>query len=164
MVISLHWFGAKKNRIPLLKTECPLFVKPWVPFTRGSFVPSLFENGRVLMEKKILKLFQFIFCYFIIISPWKMWWPFIWTNLHSPHPQMFCAELGSKWPRGSGVEDFYTCTFWRKFRNIVVTPVRPSLCPSEEFLVTWATSTSKVAAKLYNRIWLGMFCWCAIRF
>ena len=61
MAISLRWFGAKKNLIPLLKIESPLFVKPWVPFTRGSFVPSLFENGQVLMEKKIFKLFQLIF-------------------------------------------------------------------------------------------------------
>ena len=33
------------------------------------------------------------FCYFIIISPWKRLWPFIWTNLHPLHPRMLCAKL-----------------------------------------------------------------------
>ena len=45
------------------------------------------------------------FHYFVIISPWKRAWPFIWTNLNSLHPRMFCAKFGWNWPSGSGEED-----------------------------------------------------------
>ena len=34
--------------------------------------------------------------------PWKRVWPFIWTNLNSLHPRMFCAEFGWNWQSGSG--------------------------------------------------------------
>ena len=33
--------------------ECSLFVKTWVPFTQGCFVPSLVEIWPVVQEKKI---------------------------------------------------------------------------------------------------------------
>ena len=44
------------------------------------------------------------FCYFVIISPWKRAWPFIWTNLNPLHPRMLCAKFGWNWPSGSGEE------------------------------------------------------------
>ena len=37
------------------------------------------------------------FQYFVIISPWKRVWPFIWTNLNPIHPRMLCANFGWNW-------------------------------------------------------------------
>ena len=34
------------------------------------------------------------FHYFVIISPWKRAWPFIWTNLNLLYPRIFCAKFG----------------------------------------------------------------------
>ena len=45
------------------------------------------------------------FLYYVIISPWKRAWPFIWTNLNPLHPRMLCAKFGWNWPSGSGEED-----------------------------------------------------------
>ena len=46
------------------------------------------------------------FRYFVIISPWKRAWPFIWTNLNPLHPEIHCAKFGWNRPSGSGEEDF----------------------------------------------------------
>ena len=46
------------------------------------------------------------FHYFVIISPWKRVWPFIWTYLNSNHPRMFCAKCWWNWPSGSREENF----------------------------------------------------------
>ena len=43
--------------------------------------------------------------YLIIISPWKMAWPFICINLILFHPRMLCANFGLNWPSGSGEEE-----------------------------------------------------------
>ena len=45
------------------------------------------------------------FRYFLIISPWKGVWPFIWTNLNPHHPRMLCAKFGWNWPCCSWEED-----------------------------------------------------------
>ena len=52
-------------------------------------------NWQKLLGSKIL----------IIISPWKMVWPFIWTNLNPLHLRMLCVKFGCNRPSGSG-EDF----------------------------------------------------------
>ena len=44
--------------------------------------------------------------YFMIISPWNMVGPFIWTNLNPLHLKMLCAKFGWNWLSGSGEEDF----------------------------------------------------------
>ena len=49
---------------------------------------SLVEIGPVVLEKKIFKMLLMYFCYFVMISPWKRVWPFIWTNLNSLYPRM----------------------------------------------------------------------------
>ena len=41
------------------------------------FVPSLFEIGQALLEKKVYKFRQCIFSYFVIISPGERAWPSI---------------------------------------------------------------------------------------
>ena len=33
------------------------------------------------------------FRYFLIVSPWKRVWSFIWTNLNPYHPRMLCDKL-----------------------------------------------------------------------
>ena len=39
-----------------MKIEWSFFVKPWVPFIQGWFVPILVEIGQVVLEKNIFKL------------------------------------------------------------------------------------------------------------
>ena len=43
------------------KRAGPSFEQTWIPFTQGYFVPSLFEIGSVVLEKKIFKFCQCIF-------------------------------------------------------------------------------------------------------
>ena len=45
------------------------------------------------------------FRYFVIISPWKGAWPFIWTNLNSLCPRMLCAKFSSNWQSGPAGEN-----------------------------------------------------------
>ena len=89
----------KKKIIYFLITEWSLFVKSWVPFTQGCFVPSLVEIGRMVLEKKIFYLLKYF------TSPRKRAWPFIWTNLNPLYPRMLCAVFGWNWPSGSWEED-----------------------------------------------------------
>ena len=47
------------------------------------------------------------FCCFVIISPWRMTWLFIWTNWNLLHPKVLCANFWSpwqQWPSGSEEE------------------------------------------------------------
>ena len=47
----------------------------------------------------------FLFKY-LIISYWKMVWPFIWAKLNPSHPMMVCAKFGwNCWLSGSWEED-----------------------------------------------------------
>ena len=39
-----------------------------------------------------------MYCYFIIIFPWKREGPLIWTNLNPLHPRMLCAWFGWNGP------------------------------------------------------------------
>ena len=88
---------------PLGKGHYPSFEKNWIPTTQGCSVSRLVEIGPVVLEK-IFK-FQHCICYFVIISPWKRAWPFIWTNLNPNNPRMLCTKFSWNWPSCSG-EDF----------------------------------------------------------
>ena len=58
------------------------------------------------------------FHYFVIISPWKMAGPFIWTNLNPLLPRMLCAKFGWYWLSGSGKEVFLNFVYvFSLFRN-----------------------------------------------
>jgi hypothetical protein len=46
------------------------------------------------------------FYIFVIISPLKRTWPFIWTKLNSLHPRIICTKFHPIWPAGSGEDDF----------------------------------------------------------
>ena len=56
--------------------------------------------------------------YFVIVSPWKKVWPFIWTNINLLHPRMLCAKFGWNWPSGFGEEDFLISSMY--FRYFVI--------------------------------------------
>ena len=57
-------------------------------------------------EEDLLK-FSMYFCYFVIITPWKRAWPFIWTNLNPLHQriQHVFSKIWLKFAQGSGEED-----------------------------------------------------------
>jgi hypothetical protein len=40
------------------------------------------------------------FYIFLIISPLKRTWPFIWTKLNSLHPKIICSKFNWFWPAG----------------------------------------------------------------
>ena len=44
--------------ISLWKRMRSLFEQTWIPFIKGCFVPSLFESGPVVLEKKIWKVYD----------------------------------------------------------------------------------------------------------
>ena len=46
------------------------------------------------------------FSLFLIISPWKRVWPFIWTNMNSLHPRMVYAKFDWNRTSRSWKEDF----------------------------------------------------------
>ena len=54
------------------------------------------------------------FCYFLIISSWKNVWPFIWINLNSLHPSMYCAKFSWNWSGGSWEENI---KMWKVYDN-----------------------------------------------
>ena len=67
-----------------LRVEWSLFVN-WIPITQDCFV---------------------YFPYFVVISPLKRAWPFIWTNLNPFHQRMLCVKVDWNWLIGSWEEDF----------------------------------------------------------
>jgi hypothetical protein len=70
------------------------------------------------------------FYIFVIISPLKKTWPFIWTNLNSLHPSIICIKFDWIWYAGSGEEDFYT--FQCNFTLSLLSPLGEGLFPSFE--------------------------------
>ena len=56
MILQAYWF--KKELLSPLRKRCgPLLEQTSIPFTKGWFVPSLAENGKVVLvkRKKIVK-------------------------------------------------------------------------------------------------------------
>ena len=84
------------------KSPGPSFEQTLISFTQGCFVPSLVEIGPLVLDFQNSFMY---FRYFVIISPWKRAWPFIWLNSNLLHPRMLCAKFGWNWSRGSGEEE-----------------------------------------------------------
>ena len=61
--------------------------------TQGCFVSSSVKIGSVVFEKKTLKFRKCVFCYKVMISPWKRAWPFIWPRLKSITKECFVSYL-----------------------------------------------------------------------
>jgi hypothetical protein len=79
------------------------FKDTWILSILGWFVPRLVKISPVVLEKKIfIWPHPIFFLFFVIISPLKRSWPFIWTNLNPLHPRMICAKFDWFWPAGSG--------------------------------------------------------------
>jgi hypothetical protein len=66
-------------------------------------MPSLVKIGPVVLKKKSFKWLHPIF---VIISPLKRTWPFIWTNVNSLHPTIICTKFDWIWPAGSEGQHF----------------------------------------------------------
>ena len=101
----VNLFSLFCNYLPLGKGVALHLNKLESPFSHECSVPSLDEIGPAVLEKKIFKFRQYVFAFFVIISPWKRAWPLIWTNLNSLYPKMICVKFGWNWLSGSGEED-----------------------------------------------------------
>jgi hypothetical protein len=65
------------------------------------------------------------FLHFVIISPLKEIWPFIWTNSNSLHPRITCIKFDWIWPAGSGQKRKKKCIFTLS----LLSPLRKGLPP-----------------------------------
>jgi hypothetical protein len=107
--IQLFWLHSSKEED--FKRPHPIFTYLWLsPLWRGPdplfelFVSSLVEIDPVVLEK-IFKRPPSYFHIFVIISPLKRTWPFIWSNLNFLHPRIICTKSAWIWFAGSG-DDF----------------------------------------------------------
>ena len=89
--------------LPLVKSRALYLKKKCILFTWECFVAGFVKIGPVVLEKDF-SISSMYYCYFIIISPCKRAWPFIWTNLNPTHPRMLYVKFDWNWPSGSGEE------------------------------------------------------------
>ena len=84
MLIMVCIYTEKKNPVFLFffffLRRCSLFVKPWISFTQGCFVPRLVVFGRVVLEW-FWRNPQCSFAISLLSPREKDSWLFIWTNL-----------------------------------------------------------------------------------
>ena len=86
-----YWFDMKIDKLSIVFKEsyCLWVISPRI-WNVLCFLPILVEISTVVLEKQIKNfIFSMYFLFFVIISPWKMVWPFIWTNLN-PLYQTVC--------------------------------------------------------------------------
>ena len=63
------------------------------------------------------------FHHFVIISPWKMAGPFIWTKLNPLHSRMHCAKFGWNWLSGFREEDsLISSMYFHHF--VIISPLK----------------------------------------
>ena len=79
-IFDISWLSPLGNKCG------PSFVQTRIPFTQGCFVPSLVKLAQWFWRRIFLEISSMYFPYFVIISPWKWGWPFIWTNLSLLYP------------------------------------------------------------------------------
>jgi hypothetical protein len=97
----------------------------------------------LVLEKKIFKWPHPIF---VIISPLKRTWPFIWTNLNPLHSRIICVKCDVSFA-GSGEEDFkklsvYFYSFaiispWRRVYPFILTNLNPYPPPPDDLCQIW---------------------------
>jgi hypothetical protein len=89
-------------------------------------------------------------CIFVIISPLKSTWPFIWTNENPLYLKMICIKFDWNWPARSG-EDFFKnfqCIFTLlllplgkgvplHLNNLEFPPLKDDLCQVWSKLTQW---------------------------
>ena len=114
---KFHW-NWPSGSYPFGKRQSPTFEQTWIPFTQSRFVPSFGWNWPSGSGEDFSN-WSMYFRFFIIISPSKRVWPFIWTNLKNPlYPRMHCAKFGWNWPIGSEEDDFSNSSMF--FHNFVI--------------------------------------------
>ena len=106
----------------------------------------------VVLEEKIFK-----FLYFIIISPDKRQWSFIWTNLNPLYWRMLCTKFGWNRPSGSCEEDFFNLD--NVFSLFPYSPLRKGQGPSFEKLEI--PSTKDILCQVWLKLakWLWRIRW-----
>ena len=68
-----------------------LLLRIWtnlIPFNQNMFCVRFVWNWSRGSGKKDVIFSSMYCCFFVIISPWKRTWSFIWTNLNPLHPRM----------------------------------------------------------------------------
>ena len=89
--------------------------RDWNQITQGCLCQVWLKLAQWFWRSRFF-IFVNVFFYFVINSPWKRVWPFIWTNLNLFNPRMLCAKFVWNWPSNSAEEDFkislmYFCYF-----------------------------------------------------
>ena len=67
------------------------------------------------------KISSMYFLAFVIISPWKRVWSFMWIKFNPLYPRMLCAKFSLNWLSGSGQEDFYVLSMYFHY-FVIITP------------------------------------------
>ena len=81
----------------------PWFEEIWIYIMSESFHVNMTFSSSVVHEKTNFKWPHPIF---VIISPLKRNWSFIWTIQNPIYPRMICTKKDWNWRIGSGGEDF----------------------------------------------------------
>ena len=84
------------KRVCVWKWCCPSYEQTWIPFTQKYSVPSLVETGPVVLEKQNIYRQMKSRTLEHAKGPWKLVWPFIWTNLNVLHQRQLCHKFGKK--------------------------------------------------------------------
>jgi hypothetical protein len=96
--------------------------------------PSLIEIGLLVLEKKIFKI-KIFFLLFVIISPCRRLFSFIWTNLNPLSPRTTYAKSGWNWPRG----DCRGLKMWKLTDNVRTMHVQWTIRKTHlSFQLRWA--------------------------
>ena len=93
-----------------------LICKTLSSFYLRMFYAKFGLNWPISFEEEFLYIYIFRQYIFVIISPWKRTWPFLWTNWNPHHQRMLCAKFG--WNRlvGSGENIFLKlCQLFRNY-------------------------------------------------
>ena len=82
------------NILPLKKSMALHLDILEFPSPKDALCQGCLGLDRWFGRRKFLKMLSMYICYFVIISPWKKAWLFIWKNLNPFHPRMHLVEIG----------------------------------------------------------------------
>ena len=135
---------------PLGKSCWPSFEQTWI-----TFVQSLVKTGSVVLEKKILKHCQYLFCYFVITlrSPLEKDLALHLYKLESPLPKNTSIKFDWNWPSGSEEEDEDVKSlrqWWHQQRQ----PRTTDKFRSEQ--LTWAFCSGELKTCKWTSLWTNI--------
>jgi hypothetical protein len=104
---SFHYCGLIRPTGVMILTDLNLYCQ------------NAFMSISAFLDQKFLRKFLNDplphFYFFVIISPLKRTWPFIWTNLNSLYLRIICKKFDWLWPSGSRDSEkifkIFECTF-----------------------------------------------------